>query len=128
VKSKVGNPNHAEAHAIQQNIPEFTKAQHDMATAVQTNVNRAQWGETVHRPQVGTVHIEATGDGTNLLPRGGPDGPVVVATPSLWFEDVKAYYALRAAERPPGWAYDATMGSSRQIDAANVPVIRVPKY
>ncbi|UFZ05156.1 DUF4157 domain-containing protein [Bradyrhizobium ontarionense] len=110
--SAKGNPNHNPAIAIRQNVPGFTEAQHGAASATQRNLNRAMHGET-HEPNIGEVQIKSSGEGTSV-------------TPSPYYEDVKAYFALRAAGRSHEEALDLVMRSRDQIDASGDPIIRVP--
>ena len=108
------NPNYDEAITIEHG-PGFTRAQHRLADDVQRNLNRALRGETVNQPQVANVAINASGDGQT------------VAVTSPWFEDVKAYYSLRAAGRSQQNALDLVNLSNSQLEAAgsNIP-LRVP--
>ena len=112
VASAKGNPNHNPAIAIEQNVPGFTGKQHEAASATQRNINRAIHGEP-HEPKIGKVKIEAKGAGANV-------------TPSPHMEDVKAYYALRAAGRSHEEALELVMRSRAQIEAAGAPTLRVP--
>jgi hypothetical protein len=85
-----------------------------MADAVQRNLNRAVRGASVNQPQVGNVTIGATGQG-QLAP---------AATP--FYEDVKAYYSLRAAGQSQQNALDLVDLSRRQLERAGVTPVRVP--
>jgi hypothetical protein len=112
MKSATGNPNHGKAVAIKQNVPGFTEAQHGRASATQRNINRAMHGEP-HEAKIGDLEITATGDGKTV-------------SPSLDFEDVKAYHALRAAGRSQEEALELVMRSRDQIEAAETQIVRVP--
>ena len=112
--SRTGNPNHGDALAIEQGVPGFTEAQHDLATAVQRNVNRAQRGRDISGDPIGPVSVTASGAGTS------------VGTPSPFVEDVKAFFALLAAGRDPESALSAVLRSRAQIEAAGTPTVRVP--
>src|SRR5262249_30737055 len=87
-KSAHGKPTRGPAISIEQGVPGLTEAQHDVASAAQLNINRAYRGSTVNNPVVGDLTIGATGEGH------------LGATASSWFEDTKAYYALRASGIP----------------------------
>ncbi len=110
--SAKGNPNHNPAIAIRQNVPGFTEGQHGAASTTQRNLNRAMHGET-HEPNVGDLQIRSSGEGTSV-------------TPSPYYEDVKAYFALRAAGRSHQEALDLVTRSRDQIDASGAPIVRVP--
>lgn len=112
--SRSGNANHRAALAIEQDVPGFTHAQHGDSTALQVNVNRAQNGAVVNRTDIGGVRIDVSGNGTQ------------VGTPSQHFEDVKAFYALRAAAWSPDAALTATSASRAQIVGAGLQPVRVP--
>jgi len=112
--SAKNNPNHNAAIAIQQGVPGFTEPQHDLASAAQRNINRGMRGDTVNQPNVGTLHIGITGNGTS------------VATPSIGFEDVKAFYALRAGGLTPDQALRLVQISRAQIDSVGAAPVRVP--
>lgn len=107
------NPNHAAAIAIQQNVPGFTHAQHDRASAVQRNVNRAAHGADVDE-RAGRVRVRTSGTGT-LAP-----------TPTPGFEDLKAYYALLAAGKSSAEALRLVNQSAQQLDRAGARPVRVP--
>jgi hypothetical protein len=107
------NPNYNDALTVPFG-PDFTQAEHPLANAVQTNMNRAIRGETVNRPQIGDVAINALGDGS-LAP---------AATP--YFEDVKAYYSLMAAGMAPPDALKLVEQSSAQLERAGVGPVRIP--
>ncbi|RTQ52509.1 hypothetical protein EJV47_05720 [Hymenobacter gummosus] len=107
------NPNHQAAVAMQQGVPGFTEAQHRRASAVQRHLNRGYRGRDL-REKTGGVTVAARGPGR--LP----------ATPSQGFEDLKAYYALRAAGKSPAEAYQLVMQSARQLAAAGAQPVRVP--
>lgn len=107
------NPNHADAIAIQQNVPGFTHAQHDRASAVQRATNRAAHGADVDE-RAGRVRVRATGTGT--LP----------PTPTPGFEDLKAYYALLAAGKSSAEALRLVNQSAQQLDRAGARPVRVP--
>lgn len=110
------NPNYDEAVTIAHG-PGFTRAQHRLADAVQRNTNRALRGELVHQPQVRNVSITATGPGQS------------VGTPSPWFEDVKAYYSLRAAGQGQQNALDLVNLSNQQLSTAGASIpVRVPRF
>ncbi|MFT4066305.1 SpvB/TcaC N-terminal domain-containing protein [Paraburkholderia sp.] len=87
--SATGNPNHNSAICI-----DVQGDEHTNATAVQRTLNRAVNGRFSGEVGIGgdpaapNVTIEVTGDGT-LAP-----------TPNQSFEDVKAFYSLRAADAP----------------------------
>jgi hypothetical protein len=100
--------------AIEQGVPGFTDAQHDLASAAQRNINRAYRGNTINQPNVGQLQISVKGEG--MLP----------ATPSMSFEDIKAYYALRAAGWGKAEALRVVLLSSGQIEAAGAIPVRVP--
>lgn len=111
------NPNHDAAITIQQGVKGFTKKDHTNASRAQRNINRAGWDKTVNRPVIGPLRIQATGKvGKNHR-----------ATPSQWFEDIKAFYALRAAGIDPNRAFQLVEQSLSQIQAAKVTPKRVPK-
>ena len=107
------NPNHSAAIAIQQNVPGFTHAQHDRASAVQRGVNRAAHGADVDE-HAGRVRVRSSGTGT-LAP-----------TPTPGFEDLKAYYALLAAGKSSAEALRLVNQSARQLDQAGARPVRVP--
>jgi hypothetical protein len=109
----IHNPNHRAAIAIEQGVPSFTEAQHNLASAAQRNINRAYRGETINQPNVGTLQIEATGGGTLVIP-------------SIAFEDIKAFYALRAAGFSPAEALRIVNLSRAQIDSVGAVPVRVP--
>jgi hypothetical protein len=108
------NPNHRAAISIEQNVPEFTGPQHDLASAAQRNINRAYRGDTVNQPTIGTLQIHASGEGTKA------------ATASMYFEDIKAFYALRAAGFGEDTALFMVNLSRSQIEQAGVLPVRVP--
>jgi hypothetical protein len=110
--SAKGNPNHNPAIAIRQNVPGFTEAQHGAASATQRNLNRAMHGQP-HEPNIGEVRIHSSGEGTLVIP-------------SASYEDVKAYYALRAAGRSHEEALELVMRSRDQINASGALTVRVP--
>ncbi|WP_187426872.1 putative Ig domain-containing protein [Nitrosomonas communis] len=107
------NPNHNSAITIEQGVPSFTNAQHDLASTAQRNINRAYRGETINQPNVGSLQIEATGNGTLLFP-------------NIAFEDIKAFYALRAAGFHPDEALRLVNLSRAQIDSVGALPVRVP--
>ena len=107
------NPNHRDAVAIQQNVPGFTHAQHDRASAVQRGVNRVAHGHDVHL-RAGRVRVRTAGTGT-LAP-----------TPMPGFEDLKAYYALLAAGKSSADALRLVNQSAQQLDRAGARPVRVP--
>ncbi|RZK56738.1 MAG: hypothetical protein EOO59_09575 [Hymenobacter sp.] len=111
------NPNHRAALAIEQNVPGFTRAQHNRASAVQRSANQAAHGRAVNQ-RAGTVRVTATGTGHLAQMRG--------AAPSQGFEDLKAYYALLAAGQHPAEAYRLVSQSARQLVAAGRQPVRVP--
>lgn len=108
-----GNPNHRAAIAIEQNVPGFTHAQHDRASAVQRGANRAAHGADVDE-RAGRVRVRTFGTGT-LAP-----------TPTPGFEDLKAYYALLAAGQPSQQALRLVNQSARQLARAGARPVRVP--
>jgi hypothetical protein len=113
--SRSGNPNHGDALAIEQGVPGFTEADHDLASALQRNLNRAQNGQSVTTDPIGAVKsLTATGGGTST------------GTPSPFFEDVKGFFALLAAGRPPDEALSLVLRSRAQIDVSGVQTVRVP--
>ena len=114
--SAKGNPNHNDAICI-----DLQGADHQNASTVQRTLNQAANGRFSGTAEVGgtpgdpNVTIEVTGDGS-LAP-----------TPNQSFEDVKAFYSLRAADAP-GYqtgddALDLVCRSADQLP--NAPV-RVP--
>ena len=107
------NLNHAAAIATQQNVPGFTHAQHDRASAVQRGVNRAAHGADVDE-RAGRVRVRTSGIGTLAL------------TPTPGFEDLKAYYALLAAGKSSAEALRLVNQSARQLDRAGARPVRVP--
>jgi hypothetical protein len=107
------NPNHQAAVAIQQGVRGFTEAQHQRASAVQRHLNRGYRGHDL-RERAGGVTVAATGHG-QLPP-----------TPNQGFEDLKAYYALRAAGKTPAEAYRLVQQSAQQLAAAGAQPVRVP--
>jgi|GEM_PF-3919904 len=113
--SRKANKNHRPAVAIRQNVPGFTKDQHDSASAIQTGMNQAAHGADVNVQQ-GTIGVQSSGDG-RLPP-----------TPTPWFEDMKAYQALLAAGRTPSEAYAAVQTSNQQLDASGTVPLRVPRH
>lgn len=107
------NPNYRRAIAIAHG-PALTRRQHRRADTVQRNLNRAYRGQTVNQPQIGNVRIQARGTGT-LAP-----------TPNPYFEDVKAYYALRAAGIPPDQSLTLVNQSAAQLERSGTQPVRVP--
>jgi hypothetical protein len=107
------NPNHQAAVAIQQGVRGFTEAQHRRASAVQRHLNRGYRGQDL-REKAGAVTVTASGAGR------------LAATPSPGFEDLKAYYALRAAGKTPDEAYRLVRQSAAQLAAAGAQPVRVP--
>ncbi|MGC0327214.1 RHS repeat-associated protein [Streptomyces sp. SAI-170] len=112
--SRTGNPNHGDALAIEQGVPGFTEADHNLASALQRNANRAMWGKEITDQPIGPVTITASGEGT------------AVGTPSPFFEDVKAFFALVAAGRSPEQSLVDVLRSRAQIDASGASTVRVP--
>ncbi|WP_445282331.1 RHS repeat-associated core domain-containing protein [Streptomyces sp. DSM 118148] len=112
--SRTGNPNHGDALAIEQDVPGFSEADHNLASALQRNANRAMWGNEITDQPIGPVTITAAGEGTNL------------GSPSPFFEDVKAFFALIAAGRSPEQSLIDVLRSRAQIDASGVSTLRVP--
>ncbi|MCG7206199.1 SpvB/TcaC N-terminal domain-containing protein [Streptomyces arenae] len=112
--SRTGNPNHGDALAIEQGVPGFSEADHDLASALQRNANRAMWGKEITDQPIGPVTITAAGEGTKL------------GSPSPFFEDVKAFFALIAAGRSPEQSLIDVLRSRAQIDASGVSTVRVP--
>lgn len=93
-------------------------AAHRRANSVQRRSNRALRGEDFSPDPGNPVRVQATGSGTNV-------------TPSPWFEDMKAYYALTAAQRPrtPQEAnslLNLVLRSGQQLRQRNVRPVRVP--
>ncbi|WP_143164181.1 hypothetical protein [Hymenobacter daecheongensis] len=107
------NPNHRAAVAIAQGVPGFTHAQHHRAAALQRYLNQAYRGKNL-RQQTGGVRVQGGGTG-RLAPAANP-----------WFEDQKAYYALRAAGKTPAEALRLVQLSARQLAAAGSRPVRVP--
>lgn len=99
---------------MEQGVPGFTEPQHDLASAAQRNINRGYRGASVNQPEVGALQIRVTGDGT------------AGATPSLHFEDIKAYYSLRAAGFSSDQAAQLTELARAQIISSGATVRRVP--
>jgi RHS repeat-associated protein len=112
--ARTTNPNYDEAVTVAHG-PGFTRAQHRLADAVQRNLNRGIRGATVNQPQVGNVAISAKYEGQ------------LAATPTPYFEDVKAYYSLRAAGQSQQNALDLVEQSSRQLARAGAVPVRVPQ-
>ncbi|MFJ4617145.1 SpvB/TcaC N-terminal domain-containing protein [Streptomyces sp. NPDC088812] len=112
--SRTGNPNHGDALAIEQGVPGFTEADHNLASALQRNANRAMWGKEITDEPIGPVTLTVGGEGTTL------------GSPSPYFEDIKAYFALVAAGRPPEQSLIDVLRSRAQIDASGVGTVRVP--
>jgi hypothetical protein len=112
-RSRCTNPNYRSAIAIAHG-PTFTRRQHRRADAVQRNLNRAYRGQTVNQPRIGKVRIRARGAGT-LAP-----------TPNPYFEDIKAYYALRAAGVPAGRSLTLVNQSAAQLERSGTSPVRVP--
>lgn len=117
------NPNYAKGISIKHG-PGFSREQHRLADAVQRNVNRAAHGKTVNQPDIGLpgepprVQITVTGEGT-LAP-----------TANQWFEDIKAFYSIRAAKprgfSTPDRALDLVNRSASQLEATGTAPVRVP--
>jgi hypothetical protein len=123
-KPRSTNPNHYRAISIGHGAG-FTRSMHKLADAIQLNVNRAIHGLLVKRPEIGPsrdpkrVQIAVSGNG-KLSP-----------TPTPWFEDIKAFYSMRAA-RPAG--YESPFGALQlvdrsilQLDASGVRPVRIPQ-
>ncbi|HEY9645276.1 MAG TPA: hypothetical protein V6C88_02845, partial [Chroococcidiopsis sp.] len=72
-------------------------------------------GRSVNQPQIGNVRIQATGTGT-LAP-----------TPNPYFEDTKAFYALRAAGVPAAQALRLVNQSAAQLTQSGTQPVRVPQ-
>lgn len=113
-KSASTNPNHASAISMEQGVPGFTEPQHDLASAAQRNINRGYRGASVTQPAIGPLQIQVTGNGT------------LGATPTLSYEDIKAYYSLRAAGFPSDRAAQLVELSRAQIISSGATVRRVP--
>lgn len=113
------NPHHREAPAIAHG-PGFTREQHRRADSVQRRLNRALLGRQFRADPSNPVTITARGEG-----RLGP-------TPNPWFEDLKAYYGLRAA-RPAGYetpqaALELVERSARALERRGARPRRIPRH
>jgi hypothetical protein len=127
------NPNHGEAIAIQQGVPGFTFKDHDLASAAQRNINRGMWDKEVKldqlRPTPGSDPVLKIGAEGNVAPRMLPSGKLAKSfepMPSPWFEDIKAFYSLRAAGISPDMAYGLVDRSAKQIATKGILPVRVP--
>lgn len=118
--SAKGNPNHADAISI-----ELEGAAHDRASAVQRDMNRALRGESLPDEPLHNVEITVNPSLGRTAPGAAkPPGELVI--PSQFFEDTKAYYALRAAGYSQEQALHLVELSRQQIIQAGANVVRVP--
>jgi RHS repeat-associated protein len=87
--SRIGNPNHNDAVTVdlRGHSADIT-SEHGKATAVQRKLNRIAHGRFSESTQIGQVRIEVLEKGSMHI------------TPNQSFEDLKAFYALRAADAP----------------------------
>lgn len=112
--SRSGNPNYWKAITV--GLPGHAsslRTQHGRATAVQRALNQGARGKDINM-RAGEVRVQASGEGT--LP----------PSPNQTFEDLKAYFALRAAGSAPEQSYDVVKQSVEQIERAGVRPMRVP--
>jgi hypothetical protein len=94
------------------------RTEHGRATAIQRFLNQASRGKSLNVQvgdrKTGITRVHASGEG-RLAP-----------SPTPWFEDVKAMYALRGAGVDPNQAYDIVKRSIEQLEKAGIRPVRIP--
>lgn len=114
--SASGNPNHGNAVCIEiEGSAADISSEHGRATAVQRLLNRSVNGRFSGSETVGEVTITVEGEGT------------LQSSASQGFEDVKAFYSMRAADVPGYQTADDVLGLvCRSGDQLPSPPVRVP--
>jgi hypothetical protein len=116
--SKKYNPNHDDAVTVDlKGHPSDLSSEHGAATAVQRELNQAARGKTINpnatkKKRSGVV--SSSGAGT-LKP-----------TPTPFFEDVKAFFSLRAAGVSPTETLEIVEKSAEQLSKTKTSPIRIP--
>jgi RHS repeat-associated protein len=115
------DPHHRGALSISQTEGAYTRPDHTQTTRAQALTNEAAHSSTTRTNVVATA-----GRGANEVRIGSYGSGRLPPTPTPFFEEVKAHYALRAGNVPRDTALALTQAAARDRELAGSAPRRVP--